>query len=197
MKHIAVAAGILILLLLTAGCTARYHQPVPGTPIPTQVTPAATPDDPVLPATTLPVTTTPTVRHPPAVPTELRPSATPDETLASYLLMDSVSIIPEEVVSFHIFNQGPGEVTCTTQDPSFAVFPKLESGAWSAAALTAVTSNRPERLVMDVGDSTREYNFVAAGYRPGQYQLVTNCNANGRMLFREFTVQQKPTVLKF
>jgi hypothetical protein len=195
MKRLAVAAGFLILLLLAAGCTNRNIPLAPGDAGTTPGIPAATPV--ISPTTEVPASATPPVRYPPAIVTDLKPSGTPDESLSSYILLDSSTFIPEEVVSFHLFNHGPGDVTCKTKDPSYAVFPRLESGAWSSAALTAVSSSRNEALVLNVGDSSRGYNFAAAGYKPGAYQLVTNCNANGKTISREFTVIQKQITLVF
>jgi hypothetical protein len=196
MKRLAVAAGILILLLLLAGCINRNNPPAPSGSITTPGTPTVTPAV-TAPATSEPENATSQVRYPPAILTDLKPSGSPDESTSSYILMDGATFIPGEVVSFHLFNHGPGVVTCKTKDPSYAVFPRLESGTWGSTAITAVTSSRNDALVMDVGDTTRRYNFATAGYKPGAYQLVTNCNANGRIISREFTVMQKPITLVF
>jgi hypothetical protein len=121
----------------------------------------------------------------------------PDANLSSYILMESESFVPGEVASFHIYNRGPENLRCPTQDPSYAVFARRENGTWSGQSISFIRSNRTEELILGVGDSTREYRFVTAGWKPGQYQLVLNCEAGGRNLFHEFQLKAIPDVMIF
>lgn len=196
MKLPVLAAGILILLLLAAGCTGTRQGP--ATPAPAgAVQPAATAapavtNAPVAPALMpgLPLTT-------PAAGIPLLPAAASDKNLTSYILMDNTLLVQGEVGSFHIVNHGPGSLRCHTTDPSYSVFARLANGSWSAEPVASITSTRAGPLVLDAGDSTHEYRFVTAGWSTGEYQLVVNCEAGGRTIFHPFTVKQKPAVLVF
>jgi hypothetical protein len=196
MKPPVFFAALLILVLLAAGCTTTGNPPGPGTAGTLPVTPAETPALPAPFATgspSLPVATT----RPVTLPVNLSPSATPDENLSSYILMDSTPKIPGEVASFHIYNHGPGDLRCHTTDPAYAVFARTENGTWNGKSIASFPSNRTIPLVLNVGDSTKPYRFVTAGWKAGQYQLVVNCEVNGRSIFREFDVKEKPAVMIF
>jgi hypothetical protein len=184
----------MVIILLVAGCTNTTVSPAPvsTTPVTAAVTtavpepPASTPAAP--PATTSPV---------PGQPAPLHPSLTSDASLSSYILMDSTTLIPGEVGSFHIYNHGPGSLRCSTTDPSYAVFARMKNGTWNGTSIAAFPSNRTDPLALIVGDSSRPYRFVTAGWNPGHYQLVLNCEANGQYIFHDFDVMKKPEVLVF
>ena len=195
MKLPVLAAGILIVLLLAAGCTGTRQGPAnpgpAGTALPAAASPAAT-AAPVIPDVTaaLPLTTTGT-----GIP--LLPAVTADRNLSSYILMDSTDLVVGEVGSFHIYNHGPGTLKCHTKDPSYTVFARRANGTWNSEPVIAVTSIRAGPLVLDAGDSTGQYRFVTDGWNAGEYQLVANCEADGRAVFHPFTVKQKPAVMVF
>lgn len=192
MKTPVILACTLIVIILAAGCT---H---PGTPGPGPVSTAPVPAiATTTSATPIPVSPTGAATASGNGKAVLLPSGTPDANLSSYIRMESESFVPGEVASFHIYNRGPGNLLCKTQDPSYAVFARHENGTWDGQGISFIHSNRTGELVLGVGDSTHEYRFVTAGWKPGQYQLVVNCEAGGRNLFHEFQLKPIPEVVVF
>lgn len=191
MKIPVILACALITIILAAGCT---HQgsvsPGPATIAPVPATTSTIPAAPVLEDSAAAGT-------PVADRAALQPSATPDADISSYIRMESDSFVPGEVASFHIYNRGPGNLLCKTQDPSYAIFGMQENGTWNRQSIAFIRSNRTEELVLGVGDSTHEYRFVTAGWKPGQYQLVVNCETGGRNLFHAFQLKPIPMVMVF
>jgi hypothetical protein len=192
--------GVLIFVVLAAGCaniSGSSQNIVPaGTP---QVMTTA----PVTSAVPAPQTLSGPIgssgmNNPmPGQLPHLLASEQPDETLSSYILMDDTVFVPGEVVAYHLYNRGPGNLRCYTQDPSYAVFQRRENGTWNDQSIISGQSLRIGELVMDVGDSTQGYQFATTGWRPGQYQLVLNCDAGGRYLFHMFELKAKPGVMIF
>jgi|GEM_PF-2236460 len=192
--------GVLIFVVLAAGCTNISGS---GQNIVPAGTPQVMTTTPVTSAVPAPQTLSGPIgsevrKNPvPGLAPALQPAEQPDETLSSYILMDDTVFVPGEVVAYHLYNRGPGNLRCYTQDPSYAVFQRRENGTWNDQSIISGQSLRIGELVMDVGDSTQGYQFATTGWRPGQYQLVLNCDAGGRYLFHTFELKAKPSVMIF
>jgi hypothetical protein len=196
MKNTVILAGILVLVLFLAGCTGTTEFPKSPGPVTPTVTAAPLPTMEA-PSTGTPAVSPGTTIAIPWQPAPLQPSPAPNETLSSYILMDCTALIPGEVGSFHLYNRGPGSLLCSTMDPSYAVFGQMADGTWNRANIASYPSNRTDALILLAGDSTKPYRFVTAGWSPGHYQLVLNCDYGGQSIFHEFDVMKKPEVLVF
>ena len=123
MKTPVILAGMLIVILLAAGCTHPGTQgpgPVSTAPVPAIVTATS--------AVPAPENTTTIANIPVTGKPVLQPSDTPDANISSYIRMEKESFVPGEVASFHIYNRGRGTCSVKRRIPPMQSLPGRRTG---------------------------------------------------------------------
>nr|WP_319375452.1 hypothetical protein [uncultured Methanoregula sp.] len=156
--------SILIILLLTAGCTT-----------------------PLSPANTTVNATANTPQVPPQSAAMYKVTVAQPDAYSRFIRMDTDVYNIGEVVEFAVVNGGTSDLKSPNDNPGFSVIFQTGSGTWATKmgnekpAVTNATRLRP-------GESSKVYRFLSDGWEAGRYRIVSDYGIE-----RDFLIRASPT----
>jgi hypothetical protein len=156
--------SILIILLLTAGCTT-----------------------PLIPANATTNTTAGTLQAPPQSSALYKITVAQPDAYSRFIRMDTDVYNIGEVVEFVVVNSGTSDLKSQNDNPGFSVIFQTGSGTWATKmgnekpAVTNASRLRP-------GESSKVYRFLSEGWEAGRYRIVSDYGVE-----RDFLIRASPS----